>query len=422
MARKASGKRSKTADGTVRVHGKASNGEGSLYRDVDGSWRATYRVPGETNRRRARGKTREEAIARRAAKLEELSASMPGTFDRDTTVAELARWWLDTVARHRVRPSSFGKYRDRVARINETLGSMAVRSVKAEHVARWQSELLNAGLASGTVGDVRVTLRQVLEQGVIHELIPANPVDRVNAPKVVRGAKRALNADQARRLVDAAAADRHGAAIALLFVQGWRISEVLGLAWEDVDLDAGIATVERAAVYVDDTGMMLGPPKTQGAAGKHHLAAGTVELLRARRKTQAVERLASASPWPSHTYHGHILAPVFTTTTGGLVNRQAIAKLIVRSAERAGIDPHGLSTHTGRRTAVTVLYAEAGLDLADIARYVGHADQAITAGYVRALGQRPKTTATAAAAILDPTTHRHASGAAEASGPAPHNS
>ena len=46
---------------------------------------------------------------------------------------------------------------------------------------------------------------------------------------------------------------------------------------------------------------------------------------------------------------------------------------------------------------MTVLYAEAGLDLGDIARYVGHACEATTAGYVRSLGERPRATAAMAA-------------------------
>ena len=61
----------------------------------------------------------------------------------DTTVAELAGWWLDVVARHRVRTSSFGKYEDRVNRIIETLGPTPVRGVTRERVATWQSDLLN---------------------------------------------------------------------------------------------------------------------------------------------------------------------------------------------------------------------------------------------------------------------------------------
>ena len=179
MARKAAGKRTTSADGTVRVHGKASNGEGSIYRDSDGAWRATYSVPGEARPRRVRGKTREEAIARRTVKLEALSQIQSSTFHRDATVAELATWWLDVVARHRVRASTLGTYGQRVERITNTIGQLPARSLKPERIARWQSDLLKSGLASGTVADVRVTLHQVLEQAVIHELIASNPVDRV---------------------------------------------------------------------------------------------------------------------------------------------------------------------------------------------------------------------------------------------------
>ena len=51
------------------MSGKAANGEGSLYREIDGAWRATYRVPGESRPRRVRGRTREEALRRRGQAL-----------------------------------------------------------------------------------------------------------------------------------------------------------------------------------------------------------------------------------------------------------------------------------------------------------------------------------------------------------------
>ena len=162
MARKANGKRSVSRDGRVRVHGKASNGEGSVYLDADGSWRATYVAPGSARPKRVRGKTREEAIARRAVKLEELSQIQSSTFHRDATVAELAEWWLDVVARHRVRASTLGTYGQRVERITNTIGQLPARSLKPERIARWQSDLLKSGLASGTVADVRVTLVEMM--------------------------------------------------------------------------------------------------------------------------------------------------------------------------------------------------------------------------------------------------------------------
>ncbi len=52
-------------------------------------------------------------------------------------------------------------------------------------------------------------------------------------------AGRALTPDEAKALIRAAEPLRLGAAVTLLFSQGWRASEVLGLAWEDLDLDAG---------------------------------------------------------------------------------------------------------------------------------------------------------------------------------------
>jgi integrase len=82
-----------------------------------------------------------------------------------------------------------------------------------------------------------MTLRQVLDQAVINGLVTSHPVERVAAPKIVRPSKRALTSEEARQLVEAALVDRLGAAVALLFVHGWRVSEVLGLAWDDVDLE-----------------------------------------------------------------------------------------------------------------------------------------------------------------------------------------
>ena len=75
----------------------------------------------------------------------------------------------------------------------------------------------------------------------------------------------ALDRDEIRALLAAVADHRLGAAVALLFLQGWRVSEVQGLAGADLAHDTGIAHVHRASVYVDGRGQQLGPPRTEGA-------------------------------------------------------------------------------------------------------------------------------------------------------------
>jgi integrase len=408
VRRVAKGKRVATAEGTFTVNGKAANGEGSIYRERDGTWRATYRVPGAARPRRVRGRTREETLRRRDEALADaLTAaaaspvSLGGALSGATTVDEFARWWLRNVAANRVRASSLGKYEDRVERIPAWLGDVELGALRAEHVATWQTELLTT-LSAQTVAATRSTLRSIIEEAVNLDLIATNPVSKVRPPRVARPQRRALTAEQGRALVSAAASERFGAAVALLFVQGWRVSEVLGLAWSDLDLDAGIAEVRRACSYADGVGMVLGPPKTDGAIGRHHLTPVVVELLRRRRQAQLEDRLRAGQAWEGHTYAGRPIDLVFTTATGGLLLRQTVAKAVSAAAERAGIDPAGLGTHAGRSTAITALYTEEGLDLADVARHVGHANPTTTAGYVRHLGRRPITTTQAASRLLDP--------------------
>lgn len=316
------GKRVSGADGSFTVSGKAANGEGSLYREADGGWRATYRVPGESRPRRVRGRTREEGLHRRGEASTRALAEGPRsttttTLSASSTIAEFAAWWLNTVAAVRVRPSSLGKYVDRVERIAAWLGDVRIGSVRAEQVATWQSELLSS-LSAKTVADTRATFRSVMGEAVNLGLIPTNPVDRVRPPKILESARRALTAAEARAVVAAGADDRFGAAIALLFVQGWRVSEVLGLAWSDLDLDAGVATVSRASVYADGIGMMLGPPKTEGAKGRHLLTPAVVELLGRRQQAQDEERQHAGDTWQQLVYEGRPIDLVFTTTTGGL--------------------------------------------------------------------------------------------------------
>jgi len=115
-----------------------------------------------------------------------------------------------------------------------------------------------------------------------------------------------------------------------------------------------------------------------------------------------VQRLAAGLAWQTVIYEGSPVELVFATATGGLPLRQDLYSSVAGACERAGIDPTGVGTHTGRRSTVTALYV-AGLPIDDVARHVGHSSTATTAGYVTDLGNRPRDTGAVAARLLDPT-------------------
>jgi integrase len=354
-----------------------------------------------------RGKTQADAERRRAEAIEqhETTRARDSRFTAATTVHELGAWWLANVAPHRMRPSSLGTVRKRLS--PERLGVLAgaaVVSLTSEQVQEWQSGLLSGedALSPSTVADTRVTLNQVLDCAVDHHLIAINPAKRVKPPRVPKSNGRHLDAADAQRLVAACSGARYGVVVAMLFMQGWRVSEVLGLAWSDLDLDADepTATVRRAVVQVPGAGRMLGPPKSEGAEGVHYLLPGVVDRLRAHRATQAAERLLAGPAWQTHVYEGERLDLVFTTEDGGIVARQHVDRLARSKAAALGIDTTGLGTHVGRRTVVTAM-SEDGVPLDDIARHVGHRSSTTTAGYVRSHKERDRATAKRAANLLD---------------------
>ena len=279
------------------------------------------------------------------------------------------------------------------------IGEFRLVDVTTEDLISWQSALLST-FAATTVSDTRTTARQVFASARELNLITVNPVERLKPPKVVKQAGRTLALDEVRSLLEATDSHRYGLVVRVLFTTGLRVSEALGLSWDDLDTSLGTATVRRAVTYSTAEGTTLGPPKTAGAAGVHHLAPGVLTRLTEWRRRQDGERASSGPLWQTQTYQGSTVRLVFTTESGGLVSRQHIDALLRRTAVKIGLDPTHLGTHVGRRTVVTTLYANSA-ELADIARHVGHANSATTAGYVTSLSDRPERTAKLAASLLD---------------------
>ena len=130
--------------------------------------------------------------------------------------------------------------------ITPSLGKIKVKNVTPTHLRTLYRERLDAGLSPRTVQLVHVTVRRALGQATKDGLLPRNVAEVVDAPRVVNKQMQPLTSEQSRVLMEAAKGDRHEALYVLAVTTGLRRGELLGLKWEDIDLEAAVLRVRRA--------------------------------------------------------------------------------------------------------------------------------------------------------------------------------
>jgi len=235
-----------------------------------------------------------------------------GTFtapDRGT-LAGLCERWL--TARRDVREVTRNGYRQVLRPVVGRLGQRRVQDIgraDVEALVDWlgsEGGQRGHGLGHRSVVYTLGTLRQVLAYGVAEGLLPANPAEGVRAPREQHSDNRRVTVwDPAdvvrfRRVADADA----WAAGWRLTLCGLRRSEVLGLSWRSVDLDAGTVRVEASRVLLDGHRTAVDQPKSAAsrrAVPVEAMHAGTVALMRSARASQAADRLAAG---PAYTDTG----------------------------------------------------------------------------------------------------------------------
>lgn len=349
--------------------GKRGNGEGSIYRRKDGRWVGQYLVYTSEGPkyRYLYGKTRQKV----AEKLTKAMADRDGgiTFDAGTlTVSEyLGRWMKDSV-RGTVRLSTLERHEINVrVHIDPALGQAKLKSLTPAHVRALHREKLDAGLAPATVRKIHSTLHKALSQAVADGLIPRNAAD-VKAPRPTPDEMRPLSETEARTFLDAAAGDRFEALFVLTVTTGLRRGEVLGLRWDDADLERGTLRVGRSLVREGGV-YVLGETKTKRGRRRVNLTPRTVAALKAHRKRQLEDRVRL-----SGLYEDQGL--VFATNAGTPIQPENLVKRSFKPLlKKAGLPE--IRFHDLRHTCATLLLSR-NVHPKIVQEMLGHATIAIT--------------------------------------------
>ena len=211
-------------------------------------------------------------------------------------------------------------------------------------------------------------LRRILDYAERLELVVRNPAARLDAG--VFGESRtastiSLTSHEAATLFEAVEGEWIGNYVRLGLFIGARPSELAGLQWDAVDLDAGRIEIRRSRRKVAGGYAIVDVLKTAGSLRVLQLPSGAVEVLQAQR-TAVLAAQMKAAQWP----HPEL---VFPTKDGTLLDPPNVRRDLKRICRNAGLPEVGPNA---LRHSVASLLAESGESPARVAHLLGHSTPA----------------------------------------------
>jgi Phage integrase, N-terminal SAM-like domain len=175
-----------------------------------------------------------------------------------------------------VRPTTWATYRIYAqAQVVPVLGHVPLQALTAAHLNRLYADLAEHGRRDGRGGLKPKSVRHVhvlhkaLGDAVRWGLVARNVADAADPPRIPRRERGVWSAEELRAFLEATSEDRLAAMWLLFATTGMRRSELLGLPWRAVDLEAspGRLAVVQTVVVVDKRPVIVAEGKTPAAAG-----------------------------------------------------------------------------------------------------------------------------------------------------------
>ena len=252
-----------------------------------------------------------------------------------------------------------------VAAGHEDLSTVARSDVEAfvQHLRAGTDDV--PGLAASSTARVVAAVHGWHRFAVLEGHTADDPSKDVRPPAQPRRLPKAIPADDVARIIEAAALGdgpvplRDRALLELLYSTGARISEVVELDVDDVDLTRGAAAVR-----------LLGKGRKERVVPVGSYAVDAVEAYLVRGRAP----LAAA---------GRGTPRLFLNTRGAPLSRQSAWAVLRQAARRSGVDrAEEVSPHTLRHSFATHLLA-GGADVRVVQELLGHASVATTQIYTQ---------------------------------------
>jgi len=294
----------------------------------------------------------------------------------------IASAWLEAVSLE-VKPRTADGYGALLrGHVLPAFGDRRIGAITSVEVQQWVIELVLQGLSHKTIRNVYTPLAATLQYAVDHKIIRNSPCTRLRLPKRTGEPEfegHFLSSKQVHALAEdvGRAHSMYGLIVRFVAAVGLRAGEVAGLQLRDVDLDRGVIHVRRTLTRDSQRGWVIGTPKSKRSVREVPVLD---EVLLAELADFVIGHPHSGNQQAQLFYSrvhggGHSFdpdKPFDPDNFGRRYLKPALKRAGLPHAARTGVRFHDL-----RHTCAS-LWFEAGIPLAVISRWLGHASVAVT--------------------------------------------
>ena len=299
--------------------------------------------------------------------------------------SEFTEIWKRDYGSKELAPSTYKRYiRMLETRILPYFGHFYVNKIKPTDIMLFYDQLSrdtqlirkkgNNGaktikpLSSKTILEHHRLLRAMLHRAVYWQMIVSNPAERVQPPKTMKPKRKYYDDDQSKILLSnlmqlGENQIKYKVAIILTIFTGFRLGELMGLEWDDINFNDGIVSVNRSSQYLADKGVFTKTPKTESSIRDVAIPEFVISLLEEYKLWYEEQKSLYGDLWTNSNR-------LFVQADGKPMHPSTISKWFVKYVGQIGlpvINFHGL-----RHTNATLLIAQ-NIDVAVVAARLGHA-------------------------------------------------
>lgn len=227
-------------------------------------------------------------------------------------------------------------------------------------------------LAPATVLSYHHTVSTILSRAVKWGYLSSNPADNAEKPALGRREAAYLEEADARRLLELLQDEPIRWRIIITFdlFSGLRRGELLGLRWQDVNLDAHTITIRQTSNYIPERGVYTDTPKNETSIRPLLLSTPAVLMLLEYQRWQDAQREKLGDAWADQD------GRVFTTELGAPLFPDSVTQWFGKFVARAGLPK--VTVHSLRHTYATLMIAD-GAPLVVVSKQLSHAQTSTTA-------------------------------------------